>query len=1344
WTIELLDASGNVVDTSVTMSMDLNGDGSIDPVTEQGLYWFSQLLPGTYTVREVIAPEFWGQQTTPNPGPYVIGGPDRFAYEYVPFAGAALLPDQSASGFGELERVTMKVEVVDRTTHIGNYEYGSIHGYKFRDNNGNKVQDTDEPRLEGWTIYLDQNNNGILDWTDANNNGAWDAGEGEVWTLTDSHGEFWFEHLPYGAYYVREVLIEGWDQTTDNPPPLTPPSGVEYVAASGQAHLPGPNVTYPTMKSEVIIPELAFGNRSTSSLHGFKFEDYNADGIYDPADGDIPMGGIEFKLIGDIDGDGDIDELIEITDHGGEFWFVNIAPGEYIIQELPTSWPGIMASTPSEITVQVAPGVEYVWKYGRSMQDSRPEILDHRLRFGNFVKGSIHGFKFDDYDKNGVYDPTLTYGPHGKHDTPLPGVPFELTGDANNDGVIDTFLAYTNKDGEFWFEDVTLPSGEVLPGLWPGEYTVTERLDLIHPDYTPTTPWQRTFFVGSREELVWQRGAAHLGNMSLKRERFVGKKLMFGNFVTGSIHGFKFDDFNADGKFVHADGDRGFGGFNFELIMDGEVIATQTSDHGGHFWFEDLMPGYYTVRERVEDFWWPDIMSSTHTEIEVWVGSGEELVFTDGAAHLGSESPQEEVWVGEDLMFGNFVKGSIHGLKFEDFDGDAKYDPSKGDTPWDRTHVEFELIRNGEVIRFTDIDENGEFWFERLHPGWYTVREVVDHLPKEIQPSDVNEITLFVGSGEELVWGDGAAHLGEHALQHEVNVGDRLTFGNWVYGSIHGLKFEDMNADGIFDREDGDSGWGGFGFDLYRGDFTGAIPTPDAYVRTEYSDHGGLFWFTHLRPGYYTIVEQEPSWSDVMPSPADNPQVQRTFLVGSGRELVPAWGAAHLPPYAIQVEQLVPDNPDGSNPLDFGNYAKGSIHGFKFYDSDKDGAYDPNDGDRPGPGVHFELLQNGNVIATETTNRLGEFWFMSLVPGDYTVREVVPQGSTPTTPTETTLTIRSRDAFAWTEGAAMVDPFGLAEETVVGSQLMFGNTSRPTDPLYLVTGRHVFYNESAFDGRNAAANADDDNAIAPDKNALLPGQTATFSNYTSFWRGLNGIMVDVDPNATNVDFEFHVGNSNNFASWTDITGSESSITVRPGEGDGGSDRYTIIWPSKTITGEWLQVKTTATLGGNPVSDLHYWGNAIGETGNDPGSTLVNATDQILAMSNFRNFLNPAPITDQYDFNRDKLVNGTDVIIAQSNFTNFLIDLELITAPNTPPVAMAAAAIVNGQEDSRAFTIDGNSDFERETEGLMTPRAVDLALDFAVSREVRKPTTPAGRADLHDELFDDFGDEDRLI
>ncbi|HOB97656.1 MAG TPA: cadherin domain-containing protein, partial [Verrucomicrobiota bacterium] len=114
-----------------------------------------------------------------------------------------------------------------------------------------------------------------------------------------------------------------------------------------------------------------------------------------------------------------------------------------------------------------------------------------------------------------------------------------------------------------------------------------------------------------------------------------------------------------------------------------------------------------------------------------------------------------------------------------------------------------------------------------------------------------------------------------------------------------------------------------------------------------------------------------------------------------------------------------------------------------------------------------------------------------------------------------------------------------------------------------VVGRHIFYNQSAWDGNNAAANISDDTAIAPDKQALLPGQTATFVNYTSYSRGINGIMIDIAGLAgtpTVDDFGFKVGNNNDPTTWAQAP-LPTSISVRTGAGVDGSDRITLIWPN---------------------------------------------------------------------------------------------------------------------------------------------------------------------------------------
>jgi hypothetical protein len=200
-----------------------------------------------------------------------------------------------------------------------------------------------------------------------------------------------------------------------------------------------------------------------------------------------------------------------------------------------------------------------------------------------------------------------------------------------------------------------------------------------------------------------------------------------------------------------------------------------------------------------------------------------------------------------------------------------------------------------------------------------------------------------------------------------------------------------------------------------------------------------------------------------------------------------------------------------------------------------------------------------------------------------------------------------------------------------------------------VQGRHVFYNNSYFDGNNPSANSADDNAIATDKSALISGQ-ATLTNYTTSSKGINGVMIDLiglGGGLTVSDFEFRTGRSNNPSNWSLLT-TLPSIHVRAVSSE--VERVTLIWPDSTIRNTWLQVRLKSTASSGLASDdVFYFGNIIGETGDTPGSTVVNALDVSRVTANYsgRNFVGS---TSLFDFDRDGKVTALDVSIVTANYS----------------------------------------------------------------------------------------------
>ena len=178
----------------------------------------------------------------------------------------------------------------------------------------------------------------------------------------------------------------------------------------------------------------------------------------------------------------------------------------------------------------------------------------------------------------------------------------------------------------------------------------------------------------------------------------------------------------------------------------------------------------------------------------------------------------------------------------------------------------------------------------------------------------------------------------------------------------------------------------------------------------------------------------------------------------------------------------------------------------------------------------------------------------------------------------------------------------------------------PTGPI---SGRHVFYNNSSLDGQDPAAEAQDDNAIATEKWALLPLQTLSPGKVFAGAQGINGLMIDIDGvgDAANLgpdDFVVRTGTEGDPSGWDvlELVDNERvpGVSVREGDGVGGSDRVTLTWPDGTLTNTYVQV-TVLDNGhtGLAEPDVFYVASQVGDA---TGDRKVNADDLARVLANW--------------------------------------------------------------------------------------------------------------------------------
>jgi hypothetical protein len=306
---------------------------------------------------------------------------------------------------------------------------------------------------------------------------------------------------------------------------------------------------------------------------------------------------------------------------------------------------------------------------------------------------------------------------------------------------------------------------------------------------------------------------------------------------TAEISGMKFEDLDGDG--VKDGGELGLEGWEITIDCDNGFSASTTTDATGFYSF--------IINDPPDDL--PTTCSVEETEQAGWIVTTTNPI-TGIAISDGDAVPNQD--------FGNFKLGEIHGLKFDDTNGDGVRDEGElGLAGWDITITGFDTITDEAVDETVttmvddpgtlDVNEAGMYWITGLTQGDYTVCE---------EPT-AEQAAAWIQTAP------GVSTTFEECYDITINSGTVATgkdFGNFKLGEIHGLKFYDITGDGTKQNEEPT-------IPNWQIRITGLDEiTGDAVDETVTTMANGMYWLTGLTKGTYTATEILVSgWTNTTP-----------------------------------------------------------------------------------------------------------------------------------------------------------------------------------------------------------------------------------------------------------------------------------------------------------------------------------------------------------------------------------------------------------------------------------------------------------------------------------------------
>ncbi len=423
--------------------------------------------------------------------------------------------------------------------------------------------------------------------------------------------------------------------------------------------------------------------------------------------------------------------------------------------------------------------------------------------------------------------------------------------------------------------------------------------------------------------------------------------------TTGNIHGWKYKDVNGNGTI---DGvEPKLGGWTIKLFQGSTLASSTVTSWDGIYNFNGVTPGLYKVCEEMQtgDTGW----------LQKQPGAGT-------SCDNGTNGYSVNVAAGDDIYgidFGNAPGAVIGGWKYRDNNNNGARDVDEpGIKGWT-----INLYKDGEPVAVTTTtDDKGVYVFKGLEAGTYKVCEAMPEDDQNWSQTDPREDggSTWRAAGrvacDNSTWGyETTVTTGEEAYSFD--------FGNVPGALIGGWKYLDANGNGQRDPEE--QGIKDWTINLYK--------DGDLFASHKTLDDKGVYEFHGLPAGNYTVCEDAGDSNEWM-------QTDPTETGGSTWRAGDRVKCESEGTWGYQINGLTKGAENYS--YDFGNNKFAAVRVEKIAN--------PNQG-------HFEFKLNGpdyeKILSTEGSTAEGSpLEFLKLLPGSYSLAEILPEGWSGTSTSE--------------------------------------------------------------------------------------------------------------------------------------------------------------------------------------------------------------------------------------------------------------------------------------------------------------------------------------------------------